>query len=77
MMQKMLQKQHLIIHIMSVILILAFATIVISALTPYGAATTPDSLHYLDIARNIKQGHGIAPIQEWSATPRGLAKKDP
>jgi len=40
-----------------IIVILSFALVYV--LTPYGSATTPDSLSYLDIAANFKNGKGI------------------
>lgn len=38
--------------------------------TPYGIATSPDSLSYLDIANNIRQGHGAV------STDLSLANSD-
>ena len=41
-------------------LVLALAAILmLLALTPYGAATSPDSIRYLDVAQNIRAGRGI------------------
>ena len=33
--------------------------IVVNGLTPYGSATSPDSLSYLDMAANLKDGNGL------------------
>ncbi len=46
-------------HAVSILVILVFSLAVARALTPFGSATTPDSLNYLDIAKNIKSGRGV------------------
>lgn len=40
------------------IIIAAFAWLVVTMQTPYGLATTPDSLSYLDMAANMHNGQG-------------------
>lgn len=50
--------QHIISTLVSLLILLICAISLISALNPYGSATSPDSLAYLDIAANIKDGHG-------------------
>jgi hypothetical protein len=50
--------------------ILVFSLLLAHFLTPYGSATTPDSLNYLDIARNYKSGRGML------ATDRSLENHD-
>lgn len=52
-------KRSRIIVCLSVILLLLMAVMVGSQLTPYGSATSPDSLKYLDIAKNLKDGKGF------------------
>jgi hypothetical protein len=49
----------LISYISATVIVLAMSIIVVYFLTPYGSATTPDSLRYLDIAGNIYSGSGI------------------
>jgi len=46
-------------YIIPIIVILVISILFIYVLTPYGSATTPDSLSYLDISSNIKNGDGI------------------
>ena len=48
-----------IIFISSIVLILLTSWFIVGNLTPYGSATTSDSLAYLDIANNIKNGNGV------------------
>ena len=48
-----------IIFFSSISIILVTSWIVVSSLTPYGSATSPDSLAYMDIANNIKNGKGF------------------
>lgn len=52
-------KKALVINVFAIIMLFIVAILIVKALTPYGAATTPDSLSYLDIATNIKNGNGI------------------
>ena len=42
-----------------IIIILVISILFMYVLTPHGSATTPDSLSYLDISSNIKNGNGI------------------
>ena len=42
-----------------IFIIVVTSWLVVSRLTPYGSATMPDSLAYLDIANNIKNGEGF------------------
>jgi hypothetical protein len=46
-------------HVISILVILVFSLLMAHTLTPFGSATTSDSLNYLDIAKNIKRGHGV------------------
>jgi hypothetical protein len=46
-------------HVISILVILVFSLLMARTLTPFGSATTLDSLNYLDIAKNIKSGHGV------------------
>jgi len=46
-------------HLLAILVILVFSLLMARSLTPFGSATTPDSLNYLDIAKNIKSGHGV------------------
>lgn len=48
----------LIIKLLSTVVLLLLSFSVVSVLTPYGAATSPDSLSYLDIAANLRNGEG-------------------
>lgn len=48
-----------IIFFSSIAIILVTSWVVVNSLTPYGSATSPDSVAYLDIANNIKNGHGF------------------
>ena len=57
-------------HAVSTLVILIFSVAVVRALTPFGSATTPDSLSYLDIAKNIKSGRG------YLATDHSLENND-
>ena len=45
--------------IFSSLIIILVASFVIITLTPYGAATSPDSISYLDVAKNIHTGNGL------------------
>ncbi|MGD8874127.1 MAG: hypothetical protein PVH38_03175 [Gammaproteobacteria bacterium] len=54
----------------AILVILFFSLLLAHFLTPFGSATTPDSLNYLDIARNFKSGHGLL------ATDRSLENYD-
>jgi hypothetical protein len=49
----------LIIKLLSTVVLLLLSFSVVSVLTPYGASTSPDSLSYLDIAANLRNGEGI------------------
>ncbi len=53
------KRKYLINYLLPIIFICLFALIVVSVITPYGSATTPDSISYLDCASNIKKGNGI------------------
>jgi hypothetical protein len=46
-------------HVIAMLVILVFSLLMVHLLTPFGSATTSDSLNYLDIAKNIKSGHGV------------------
>ena len=52
------------------LVILVFSLLLVRFLTPFGSATTPDSLNYLDMARNYKSGIGVL------ATDRSLDNHD-
>ena len=39
--------------------IIVISSILITTLTPYGAATTPNSINYLEAAKNINAGNGL------------------
>jgi hypothetical protein len=46
-------------HVVAILVILVFSLLLARSLTPFGSATTPDSINYLDIAKNIKSGRGV------------------
>lgn len=48
-------------YLLSVPVILVLAIVLGTVLTPFGSATTPDSIDYLDVAGNIKHGRGFLP----------------
>lgn len=45
--------------VLAILVLLLVMLGVVHCIMPYGSATTPDSLNYLDIATNIKHGHGF------------------
>lgn len=51
-------RKPLIIKLFVAFVLLTVSFSVVSVLTPYGSSTTPDSLSYLDMAANIKNGKG-------------------
>ncbi len=51
--------KYYLIYISCLLFLFLFAALIFSNLTPYGSATTPDSLSYLDLAYNIKDGKGF------------------
>ncbi|MHA1369116.1 MAG: hypothetical protein ACTSRA_05285 [Promethearchaeota archaeon] len=46
------------------LVVLFFPYFIVKAITPFGSATTPDSIHYLDTADHIKRGHGAVTTNE-------------
>ena len=44
---------------LSFLIIVVIASVLIIRLTPFGAATSPDSISYLNAAQNISAGNGI------------------
>lgn len=52
-------KSDLGFHIVSIVALALVAVFLIRALTPYGSATSPDSISYLDIGFNFKHGQGL------------------
>ena len=52
-------KSHLGFHIVSIAALALVAGFLIQALTPYGSATSPDSISYLDIGFNLRGGQGL------------------
>lgn len=54
----MFRKTPTLLSITFCILLLAIATINIYLQSPMGLLTTPDSLNYLDMAKNYDQGRG-------------------
>lgn len=62
-----MMKNSLIKDLLAVLLCLLCAYVIWLKINPYGSALTPDSLNYLDIARNIAHGDGL------SATNRAIA----
>jgi hypothetical protein len=44
---------------LSLVVIFLFSFLILGSLTPHGAATTPDSIAYLDIAGNLRDGNGF------------------
>lgn len=53
-----MNKKILLLNLALVAALFALTSSLVSLLTPYGAATSPDSLSYLDIASNISRGKG-------------------
>ena len=53
------------------------SVLIVAILTPFGAATTPDSLSYLDIASNIATGDGVkaSDFSLSASTTRGLIEQ--
>lgn len=51
-------RKPLIIKLFVTFVLLTVSFSVVSVLTPYGSSTTPDSLSYLDMAANFKNGKG-------------------
>ena len=47
-------------YLISLPVLLFFSILMVNALTPYGSATSPDSLSYLDVAGNLKMGRGLS-----------------
>lgn len=60
-------------RLLSIFVILVLAVVLGRALTPFGAATTPDSIDYLDVAGNIRQGHGFLATDYSLDNPGGQA----
>lgn len=52
---------------LAVVFIVVIGVLTLGGLTPYGSATTPDSVSYLDIASHVRAGDG------WRATDFALA----
>lgn len=55
---KIIMRKPLLVNLVSIATLLIISFLVVTMLTPYGSATSPDSLRYLDIAMNIKNGDG-------------------
>lgn len=53
-------KNYLIKDLLAVLLCLICAYVIWLKINPYGSALTPDSLNYLEIARNIADGNGLS-----------------
>ena len=62
--------------VISILVILVFSLLVARTLTPFGSATTLDSLNYLDIARNIQTGHGALVTDHSLENNHGLLYRD-
>src|SRR5690554_3312640 len=68
----MLKSSSKLITLLFIVILLAIASVNISMQSPAGLLTTPDSLSYLDIARNIDQGNGaLASNRTLQATALG------
>ena len=52
------------------------AYLLITALTPFGAAKSPDGFRYLDVALNIREGRGVVVAQEVAADDPGAPTPD-
>lgn len=59
------------LSLFSLAIIFFASQVIVFAMTPYGAATSPDSLAHLDIASNIKNGKG-AFATDFSATENSI-----
>ena len=60
-------------YLISLLVLLLFSIIMASVLTPYGSATSPDSIAYLDIAANFKAGRGLSATNFSLENPEGQA----
>ena len=47
------------LYFVSIVPLALLVIFLIQSLTPYGSATSPDSISYLDTAFNIKEGNGL------------------
>jgi len=52
-------KSRSVFHALAIVVIVVVSFMVVGYLSPFGSATSPDSLGYLDIAENIKNGNGF------------------
>lgn len=52
-------KSDLGFHIVSIVALALVAIFLVQALTPYGSATSPDSISYLDVGYNFRDGQGL------------------